>query len=66
MSSLLVGAWITGIVVLLQGLGVLRGWEYRSIDFRYRNVHRDALPMTNDIVHIDIDDSAMDWIGRWP
>ncbi len=61
-----VGVCITLIVVLLQALGVLRGWEYRSIDFRYRNVPRHAQPMTDEIVHIDIDDGAIYEIGRWP
>lgn len=66
MSSLAVGVCITGIVVLLQALEILQGWEYRSIDFRYRSVPRDAQPMTDAIVLIDIDDGAIDQIGRWP
>ncbi len=50
----------------LDRLGVFNGPERRSVDARMTLLPRPARPMTDRIVHVDIDDSALARLGGWP
>jgi class 3 adenylate cyclase/CHASE2 domain-containing sensor protein len=62
----LIGLTVVAVVICLDFIGALRGWERESIDFRYTVLPRPSRPMSNKIVHVDIDDGAIDRIGKWP
>jgi class 3 adenylate cyclase/CHASE2 domain-containing sensor protein len=60
------GIVLTIIVIGLDGLGVL-GWLERALyDFRARDCQYFSPPPTDRIVHLDIDDSSVQEIGKWP
>lgn len=60
------GLVTTLLLAGLNHLGIFTGLERRSVDLRMTHLPRPARPMTDEIVHVDIDDSAIDRIGRWP
>ena len=64
--TLALGLALTALTLLLDSAGVFRSWEHRSLDARFRSGLRPATPMSDAIVHVDIDDGAIDRIGRWP
>lgn len=64
--TILLGLAVTFIVLILDLFGVLAPWERATVDLRFMLAPRPSRPMTDEIVHVDIDDSALDMIGRWP
>ena len=62
---LLCGILATVVVTALDLSGALEGLESSSLDMRFRLVPRTPRPMTSAIVHVDIDDGALD-VKRWP
>jgi hypothetical protein len=63
--TFLVGA---GIAVAFAGLEIAGGfdrWERRSVDMRWLLPRADR-PLSDEIIHVDIDDGAIDHVGRWP
>jgi class 3 adenylate cyclase/CHASE2 domain-containing sensor protein len=64
--TILLGLTVTLIVLLLDRLGALAPWERATIDLRFVAAPRPRQPMTGEIVHVDIDDGALDRLGRWP
>lgn len=54
----------TGIVAVLYLLGVLEPFERQALD--WRQVVANQFDVHKDIVHVDIDDSAITNVGRWP
>lgn len=54
------------VVILLYLLGLFNPIEARIRDLQQQHVSRDSVPMTAEIVHVDIDDGALQRIGRWP
>ena len=65
-ATLLLGLAVTAAVTLASRLGWLHALERESIDARFELAPRPARPMTDAIVHVDIDDGALDSVGRWP
>src|SRR3954466_9447869 len=60
------GVAITVAVLVMQAAGALRpleGWLY---DTRARNCQFFSPPPTTQVVHLDIDDSALEAYGKWP
>ncbi len=60
------GLAMTLAVVGLHEVGGFTRWERLSIDYRFQALPRSAPPMTDQIVNIDIDDTALSVVGRWP
>lgn len=63
------GAWAVGLAVtaaaiLLQHLGVFDRIEWYFLDLHFRRVNR--LGANAPLVHVDIDDAALDRVGAWP
>jgi len=54
------------VVVLLDVLGVFDPIDARTRDLQQQSVLRSPTPMSPAIVHVDIDDGALQRIGRWP
>ncbi len=61
-----VGFIVLFVVVLLDALGMFGPLDARTRDLQQQYVPRPATPMSPDIVHVDIDDGALQRIGRWP
>ena len=61
-----VGLIVLFVVVLLDGLGAFDSPDARTRDLQQQYVPRRPVPMSPDIVHVDIDDGALQRIGRWP
>jgi len=69
------GLAVTVVVALLSALGVLDNFERQTIDVRYKSYDLGPLrlrarlrdtPMSDLIRHVDIDDGAIENVGRWP
>jgi len=58
------GLAATLIVTAAQGTAPLRRLEQWALDLRFRRL--PTVSPNPDIVHVDLDDKAMDQIGRWP
>ncbi len=65
-SVLSIGALVVLLVLLLDLAGVFKPLEARTRDFQQQHVAREHSPMSGDILHVDIDDGALQRIGRWP
>lgn len=63
---LLSAAGATLLVVLIDLAGGFHGWNERLLDLEQRHLPRDAGPMSAEIVMADIDDRALERLGRWP
>jgi class 3 adenylate cyclase len=63
---ILVGFAVTLLVLMLEVLGVLRGPEWETVDERFARARWRLEPMSDRIHHVDIDDGALDSVGRWP
>ncbi|MCP3903038.1 MAG: adenylate/guanylate cyclase domain-containing protein [Planctomycetes bacterium] len=64
--GLLLGLAVTAAVTGIDVLGGFTRWERLSVDYRFTGAFRPAEPMTDQIVHVDIDDMSLDLIGWWP
>ncbi|MBT8484939.1 MAG: adenylate/guanylate cyclase domain-containing protein [Phycisphaerales bacterium] len=62
----LAGLLVTLLVVTVDLLGGFTGVKRMSVDLRFALVPRPDAPMTSEIVHVDIDDQALELVGRWP
>lgn len=65
-NSAVTGAIVTCAVLLAWTLGWLQVTENWLYDLRARHFHVRNKPPTDKLVHIDIDDKALDLIGYWP
>ena len=59
-----VGLALTAAAVTLQATGVADPIEWAGFDFNVR--HFSRVPASERIVHIDIDDAALERVGSWP
>ncbi|HSV13751.1 MAG TPA: adenylate/guanylate cyclase domain-containing protein [Tepidisphaeraceae bacterium] len=66
MRALLIGMLITALVIVLDGAGKLQRLEWALYDARVRLCQFFRKLPTDRLVHVDIDDSALETIGRWP
>lgn len=63
-GALCVGLATTAVVTLLHGLGATQRLEWWFLDQHFRYANRiDESPR---IVHVDIDDTALERVGSWP
>lgn len=60
------GAAITLGVIALHSIGALEGWERLTWDLRFKHARLRPAPMSDAIRHVDIDDGAINNVGRWP
>ncbi len=58
--------FLTLLVVLLDRAGVFTTWSEQLLDYVQRIAPRDTAPMDDRIVMVDIDDRALERLGRWP
>jgi class 3 adenylate cyclase/CHASE2 domain-containing sensor protein len=66
LSGLGLGAVLTCAVIAADGVGLLSSMEDWLYDLRARTCQFFAPPPTDKLVHLDIDDRAVEVIGRWP
>jgi len=62
--ALLIGLAATAAVAGIHLVGLDRRAELLTLDFRFR--HLSAAPDGNQLVHLDIDDTSLERLGRWP
>lgn len=62
----LLGFALTAIVLVMEGMGALSPLENWLYDIRARNCQFYAKAPTTQLVHLDIDDAALDSVGKWP
>ena len=65
-SVLLTGGGVILLILMLDATGAFRLVDAQSRDLQQQHVQRPFTPMSSDIVHVDIDDGALQRIGRWP
>ncbi len=65
-NCVLFGALVTAAVVVMDFSGLLTPAENWMYDQRARHFQFFAPPPTDQLIHLDIDDKALDGIGRWP
>jgi class 3 adenylate cyclase/CHASE2 domain-containing sensor protein len=66
LPTLLFGAGLTLAVILLDALGWLAPLDNWFYDQRALHCQQFAPAPTTQLVHLDVDDRALDVIGRWP
>ncbi len=64
--SAIVGSALTLGVLICDGMGWLGGLEKWLYDHRVADCQYFRKPPTDRLVHLDIDDKALDAIGQWP
>jgi class 3 adenylate cyclase/CHASE2 domain-containing sensor protein len=62
----LLGLAIIAIVIALDASTLLQGLDWTFYDWRVRLCQFYRKPPTDRLVHIDIDDGALETVGRWP
>src|SRR5947209_20299560 len=65
-DTLLLGVALTLLVIVADQLGLLRPLEHWFYDQRALRCQQFAPRPTTQLVHLDIDDRAIDVIGRFP
>jgi hypothetical protein len=65
-QAIVVGLTVTVAVVVAELLGLLAAAERETIDLRFAHARWRDDPMSDEIRFVDIDDGALESIGRWP
>ena len=65
-QALLLGFTVTLAVVIAELLGVFVPLERQTMDTRFTHARWRDEPMSDEIRFVDIDDGAIESIGRWP
>ena len=65
-QSVLLGLTITVLVVAVELLGGFRTLQRETIDFRFTHARWRDEPLSDQIRFVDIDDGALESVGRWP
>src|SRR5438067_4065243 len=65
-DCLLVGAALTLLVIAMDGAGALTTLENFLYDLRLRTCQFFTPKPTDKLVHLDIDDRALEVVGGWP
>ena len=60
------GVSLTLLVLLVDHFGLLHSLDEWAYDRRVRHCQIFAPPPSDKIVHLDVDDRALEVIGRWP
>ena len=58
------GLAATAVVLVVYAFGGLDWLELKTLDLRF--LYANSIPERDDLVCVDIDDSAIDVVGRWP
>src|SRR5882757_4621611 len=66
MRALLIGLLITVLAIALDAAGKLQSLDWYFYDVRVRLCQFFRKLPTDRLVHVDIDDGALETIGRWP
>jgi class 3 adenylate cyclase len=64
--SLALGVLVIACVAAAQAAGWFDAAERRTIDLRFAHTQWRDHPMSDEIRHVDIDESSLHSIGRWP
>ena len=62
----MLGCGVVLAVFLLDLAGAFQLLDSKTQDLQQQHVSRTPAPMSDDILHVDIDDGALQRIGRWP
>ena len=65
-DCLLIGAALTSLLILFDAAGALSPLENWLYDFRIRTCQFFTPKPTDKLVHLDLDDRALEVVGRWP
>jgi len=65
-DSALLGVFLTVLALLLDRVGATRPLELALDDFRAKHFQYFTPKPTDKLVHLDIDDATLDFIGNWP
>src|SRR5437667_8568300 len=65
-DCLLIGAALTLLVILIDASGALAPLENFLYDLRLRTCQFFTPKPTDQLVHLDIDDRALEVVGGWP
>ncbi|MHC4304944.1 MAG: CHASE2 domain-containing protein [Planctomycetota bacterium] len=65
-QAILVGLTVTVVVVIAELVGLFEAVERETIDLRFGHARWRDDPMSDEIRFVDIDDGALESIGRWP
>lgn len=65
-QTAIIGAGITLLVVILQGFNQFDAMEGYLYHLRARYFQFFTPPPTDQLVHLDIDDAALETVGAWP
>ncbi|MCH2148710.1 MAG: adenylate/guanylate cyclase domain-containing protein [Phycisphaerales bacterium] len=65
-SVLMLGCGVVLAVLLLDLAGAFQLLDSKTQDLQQQHVSRTPAPMSDEILHVDIDDGALQRIGRWP
>ncbi|MDB5322322.1 MAG: adenylate/guanylate cyclase with Chase sensor [Phycisphaerales bacterium] len=63
---MLLGFTLTVLVLVMEGIGALTPLENWLYDIRARHCQFYAKAPTTQLVHLDIDDAALETVGKWP
>lgn len=61
-----IGLAATVVVALMTSFGLFSRLERVTIDYRFQHARMRSTPMSDRIRHVDIDDGALEKVGRWP
>ncbi len=65
-AAFFVGLLATAFALLLYATGRIDLLEYLTLDYRFASELLNPIPMSDELVSIDIDDRSLDIVGRWP
>jgi len=65
-NCVLIGTLLTFIVLMADSVDLLQVTENWMYDLRARHFQYFQSPPTDQLIHLDIDDKALESIGRWP
>ena len=65
-ETAVLGISLTLLVLAADYFGLLKGLDDWAYDRRVRSCQTSSQPPSNQIVHLDVDDRALEVIGRWP
>ncbi len=65
-TTTILGTMLTLLVAVMDAAGFLNQFEEYSYDLRARRCQFFQPPPTERLVHVDIDDPSLEFIGAWP
>ncbi|MCZ6445687.1 MAG: adenylate/guanylate cyclase domain-containing protein [Planctomycetota bacterium] len=65
-QAIILGLTVTFLVVVIELLGAFDALEREAIDLRFAHARWRSEPLSDQIRFVDIDDGALESVGRWP